>query len=132
MKDEVARIPYSEIAEHRAAVFFPGIGHAKLTLHELRTMGIPTLFPAKSLMYRVEDLILDPRQPYSGSYDGCGSQLGVGAMRSTAPWILSLCGWRRHAYFMEWSSFYRYPYFLHFERRLEVKFVSGFFVSLLH
>ncbi|CAE7919774.1 unnamed protein product [Symbiodinium sp. KB8] len=60
LKDEVARIPYSEIAEHRAAVFFPGIGHAKLTLHELRTMGIPTLFPAKSLMYRVEDLILDP------------------------------------------------------------------------
>ena len=64
----MARIPYSEIAEHRAAVFFPGIGHAKLTLHELRTMGIPTLFPAKSLMYRVEDLILDPRQPYSGSF----------------------------------------------------------------
>lgn len=35
---------------------FPGIGHAKLTLHELRSMAMPTLLPAKSLMYRVEDM----------------------------------------------------------------------------
>lgn len=67
LKDEEARIPYMEIAEHALAVFFPGIGHAKLTPHELRTMAMPTLLPAKSLMYSVEDLILDRRQPYSGS-----------------------------------------------------------------
>ena len=37
--------------------WFPaGIGHAKLTLHELRSMAMPTLLPAKSLMYRVEDV----------------------------------------------------------------------------
>ncbi|CAK9068589.1 unnamed protein product [Durusdinium trenchii] len=112
LKDEAARIPYTEIAEHAAAVFFPGIGHAKLTLHELRTMGMPTFLPAKTLMYRVEELILDRRQPYSGSHDGCGESTAV---RVTAPWVLELCGWRRHAYFMEWSSFYRYPYFFHFE-----------------
>ena len=53
------------------------------------------------------------------------------ARRSTAPWILSLCGWRRHAYFMEWSSFYRYAYFLHFERRLEA-LPAGFLLAVLH
>eukprot|EP00435_Cladocopium_sp_Y103_P055912 s200_g18.t1 len=113
LKDEAARIPYTEIAEHVAAIFFPGIGHAKLTLHELRSMAMPTLLPAKSLMYRVEELILDSRQPYSGSYDGCYDKSP--ALRVAAPWVLPLCGWRRHAYFMEWSSFYRYPYFLQFE-----------------
>merc|ERR1712139_458281 len=53
MKDEVNRIPYAEIAEHRAAIFFPGIGHGKLTIHELRTMGMPALLPSKALLYRV-------------------------------------------------------------------------------
>eukprot|EP00913_Durusdinium_trenchii_P001994 g1844.t1 len=64
------------------------------------------------LLGQEKELILDRRQPYSGSHDGCGESTAV---RVTAPWVLELCGWRRHAYFMEWSSFYRYPYFFHFE-----------------
>lgn len=59
IEDEPARIPYAEIAEHRAAVFFPSVGHTKLTLHELRAMGMPLLLPSKALMYRVEELVMD-------------------------------------------------------------------------
>lgn len=36
-------------------------------------------------------------------------------MRRTAPWAFALCGWRQHAYFMELSSFYRYPFTFPFE-----------------
>merc|ERR1712194_187956 len=49
----------------------------------------------------------------SESHDGCDE--GGALDRDLAPSFFATCGWRRTAFFMEWSAFYRYPYNLNFD-----------------
>merc|ERR1712048_1053500 len=81
VKDEPERIPYKDIVEYRVAIYFPGIGHSKLTLNELRTMAMPTLFPAKTLMYQIERSIISGDHIFNEQFEGCSP--GVKAIRRT-------------------------------------------------
>merc|ERR1739848_91562 len=84
-------------------------------------MGMPTLLPSKALMYQVEYLTTGEDHVYNEHWEGCApSRPGI---RRIAPWMFRLCGWRCSAYLMEWSSFYRYPYYLLFESIAHLTFI---------